>query len=87
MLRHYYYGPPVVSGGPGTILFALIVPVIFWALVIWLIVSLVRHGRHYSWHYGHTHEAENPLELAKARYAKGEITKTEFEQLKKDLKD
>ena len=54
---------------------------VFWgiviALVVWLIVRLARSGKQTA--------SENPLEIAKARYAKGEITKEEFEQLKKDL--
>lgn len=32
-----------------------------------------------------TGKAESPLEVLKVRYAKGEITKEEFESLKKDL--
>ncbi len=30
-------------------------------------------------------ERETPLEIAKARYARGEITREQFEQLKRDL--
>lgn len=29
--------------------------------------------------------SEDPLEIAKLRYAKGEISKAQFEQIKKDL--
>ena len=54
---------------------------IFWggiiALVIWGIIRLTRHG---------TVTAKgSPLDIAKERYAKGEITKEQFEQIKKDL--
>jgi uncharacterized membrane protein len=38
-------------------------------------------GFHRGWH-GHEPDA---LEIAKRRYARGEITKEQFEQLKKDL--
>ena len=54
---------------------------VFWALIIalvvWLIVRVTRSGQQSA--------SQDPLEIAKARYAKGEITKKEFEQLKKDL--
>ncbi len=54
---------------------------IFWggliALIVWGISKL--SGRNdYS-------PKRNPLDVAKERYAKGEIPREEFEQLKKDL--
>jgi putative membrane protein len=56
--------------------------IIFWgaviALIVWGIKRLTRHS-----------EAEfnkgNPVDIAKERYAKGEITKAQYEQIKKDL--
>ena len=55
--------------------------IVFWAiviaLVVWLIVRLVRSGQYTA--------SQSPLDIAKTRYAKGEITREEFEQLKKDL--
>ena len=54
---------------------------IFWggliALVIWGIVKLTKHGDSSLKH--------SPLDIARERYAKGEISREEFEQLKKDL--
>ena len=61
--------------------------VVFWALgiavVVLLILALVRRssGFRSSWHGGEP----DAIETAKRRYAKGEITKEQFEQLKKDL--
>ncbi len=55
--------------------------VIFWgglvALTIWGITKLNRQNGSSPKH--------DPLDIAKERYARGEISKKEFEQLKKDL--
>ena len=54
---------------------------VFWggliALVVWGITKL--SGR------GSSSTKKNPLDVAKERYALGEISGEEFEQLKKDL--
>lgn len=36
---------------------------------------------------GHSRDSETAIEVLKKRYAKGEITREEFEQIKKDLQD
>ena len=46
------------------------------ALGIWGIIRLTRHN-------GSTRHT--PIDIAKERYAKGEITKEQFDQIKKDL--
>jgi putative membrane protein len=55
--------------------------VIFWGaiigLIVWGISRLTGRG-------GHTGDT-SPLDAAKKRYARGEITREEFEQIKKDL--
>jgi len=54
---------------------------VFWggliALIVWGITRL--SGRSSS------NAKHSPLDVAKERYAKGELTKTDFEQLKKDI--
>jgi putative membrane protein len=61
--------------------------VIFWALgiaaVVLLILAVARRNSGFgrSWP-GHEPDA---LEIAKRRYARGEITKEQYDQLKKDL--
>jgi uncharacterized membrane protein len=81
MFRHHLYGPAMGMGHGGLILGVL--KLVFWGLVIWLIVSLLRHSHHFNGRYSH----QDPLDMAKVRSAKGEMTKAEFEQIKKDLKD
>jgi putative membrane protein len=53
--------------------------VVFWggliALIVWGITKLLRRDA----------SKHDPLDVAKERYAKGEISKKDFEQLKKDL--
>ncbi len=54
---------------------------IFWggliALIVWGIVKLSRRNGSAPKH--------DPLDTAKERYARGDISKEEFEQIKKDL--
>jgi len=47
------------------------------ALIVWVIIRVVRSANKSS--------SETPLDIAKTRYARGEITKKEYEQIKKDL--
>ena len=98
----YNYGH---MGGVG--FFGIILTVLFWVVIIWLIVALIRSlTRHDKDRLGHNHgvchcpchdapkqeapktEApqKNPaLEILKIRYAKGEISKKEFLEMKKDI--
>ena len=54
--------------------------IVFWVVIIALIVWAVREvsGRH-------PHSSSQALNILKERYAKGEISKEEFESKKKDL--
>ena len=57
--------------------------ILFWGLVIWGIVALVRglSGPRGS----DSSKADSALEVLKRRYARGEIDKEEYEEKKKDL--
>jgi putative membrane protein len=51
------------------------------ALVVWGIAKLTGRGSSES----SSIRKRNPLDIAKERYARGEISKEQFEQIKKDL--
>ena len=51
-------------------------------LVVWLIVRLTRGEDKDK---TEKHKPVDPIDIAKERYAKGEISKEEFEQIKKTL--
>jgi len=67
---------------------------IFWALVLVAIgVSIITHRTRWgqrwdflSWPQQHRRQRE-ALEALKRRYARGEITKEEFERMKRDLSE
>ncbi len=62
--------------------FGWIFMILFWALVILGVVYIVRA---LSRKAGRSGPEETPLDILKKRYAKGEITKEEFERMKDDL--
>ena len=80
----YPYGP---MGGPGGgwghmmgygfvgMLMWIIIMAIIGVLIYFLMQAAMNRGR----------AEETPLEILKKRYAKGEVTKEEFERIKKDL--
>jgi putative membrane protein len=66
----------------------------FWVIAIFLVIGLIRmivwrgHSGQYSHWMGGGHHGmmgDRSLDILKERYAKGEITKEQFEQMKKDL--
>ena len=60
----------------------IIIGILLIGLVIWAVISASRGGGSFP-----TLGApkQDPLEIAKMRYAKGEITKEQFEDIKKNL--
>ncbi|MBI4339550.1 MAG: SHOCT domain-containing protein [Chloroflexi bacterium] len=67
--------------GWGWMLTGWIWMVVFWGAIIWLVVwgvNRLSQGQRPP-------AGQSPLDIAKARYARGEITREQYEQLKKDL--
>lgn len=69
----YYYGnsffPYMYGFG--------ILNILFWAVIIYVFVMIFKSSAH--------HQKKDPIQILKERYAKGEITKEQFESMKKDL--
>lgn len=65
----------------GFMIWMIILWLVIIGAIIWAVVALTRRGVSSS-SGGERHSA---LDIARERYAKGEITKEEFERLKKDL--
>jgi len=74
----------------GMWIFPMIMFVIFFIFIISLVLFFGRGGFRPPWsgrggHYREDGETDSALEILKKRYAKGEITKNEFEQMKNDI--
>lgn len=86
MMGGYWMRGPGMMYGWG--LGGLLLMLLFWALVIggivWLVVTLVRRGPTASM-LEPSGAAQTPLDIIKMRYAKGEIAKEQFEEMKRDL--
>jgi putative membrane protein len=59
----------------------IIVWIIVIGLIVWGVIALTRYASRGS----NSGERRSPLDIARERYARGEITKEEFEHIKKDL--
>ena len=77
---------PGMMGGYGFNPLGAILSLVFWVLIIgggvWLAVWLVRGG---TLSTPNVSGRESALDILKVRYAKGEITKEQFETMKRDL--
>ncbi|BBJ28570.1 SHOCT domain-containing protein [Athalassotoga saccharophila] len=82
-----YYAGPYWYGWDywGFGLVQAIAGILIFAFFLWIIIRVVRSFkwdsyRHYRWW-----DDEDPIEILKKRYARGEISKEEYERIKADL--
>ncbi len=85
--------------GLGGILIAAVCGLLLLALVIWVVMMLVRNSRRgymagpmagpmQTYTHGPSHVSDDrALAILKERYAKSELTKEQFDQMKRDLMD
>lgn len=75
MMWHFYRSTPIGFG-----YFGFFMAIVFWIGLIVGLVFLIK------WLVSQpSAKSETPLEILKRRYAKGEITKEDFERMKRDL--
>jgi len=59
--------------------------ILSWVVLIGLIVFVVNRLTRHGSSEPHGRDKSDPLEIAKERYARGEITKEQFEEIKRTL--
>jgi len=66
--------------------FPILMP-LFWIIVIAVVLYLIfgRRSTRRPWEPGPGQAPESALDILKKRYAKGEITRDEFERMKQDI--
>ena len=73
--------PMMGYGWNGFNTFGWVFMIFFWLLLVLGVIALIR----YLSKSGPSKEGQTPLDILKARYARGEINQKEFEEMKKDL--
>ncbi len=76
---------PGMMGGFGWGWFMPIFMILFWGLVIWAVVALVRGAARPGGSGSASSQAVSAIEVLKGRYARGEVSKEEYEEKKRDL--
>ena len=66
--------------GGGFMWFGWIFGVIFIGLIIWVVIAIVNKSQSSNQSLP---SSETPLDILRRRYAKGEITKEEFDEMKR----
>jgi uncharacterized membrane protein len=91
----YSYGGPMMGGGLGLfgVLFGVLVVIVVVLLIVWAVrASASHHGTGHSAQPASPQPPvaaaprEDPCEIAKLRYARGEIKKKEYEEICDTLK-
>ncbi len=67
-------------GGYGIMGFGFIFMLLIWGVLIWLVIALINAAQ------SSKKEADDPSTILKKRYASGEISKKQYEEMKKELK-
>ncbi|KKR11550.1 MAG: hypothetical protein UT39_C0006G0056 [Candidatus Woesebacteria bacterium GW2011_GWA1_39_21] len=74
----YYHWSPMMHNGFG--FFGTLAVVAFWVLLFVLVLALFKRGGH-----SENGSSSKALDILKERYAKGELSKKEFDEMKKEI--
>jgi len=74
-----------MNGMSGMGLMMWLVMLLVWGFAIFGLVLAIRWVVNWGWGKQKGGPPQSPLEILKARYARGEISREEFERMKKDL--
>jgi putative membrane protein len=69
-------------------IFCILISILIIVIIVRIIVRISTGGRyrHHHWHdYYHDESKNSAFNILQERYAKGEITKEQYESIKKDL--
>jgi putative membrane protein len=80
MYHHYFSYPGANWFGFGI---SWLFQVAFWLIIIWVVYSLFKKSRHQD--DSDSVSQSSALDILKERYAKGELTKKQFEDMKQDI--
>jgi len=87
---HYWGYPYMMNWGFGGGVISFVLFILFWVFVAILIAAIVRGSRRHDY-FKHDKffedKQENAKDILKERYAKGEISKKEYEEMKKTISD
>jgi putative membrane protein len=78
---HYHEGIHECGGWHVGAIIMLVLLLVIIGLVVWGVMTLVKHSASASKSTGE----QDALDIAKRRYARGDISKEQFDQIKKDL--
>ncbi len=78
--NHWWCGPGMFFPGP----FGLIVTFIFWGLILFLVVKLFQIL--FRTRSGNSDSDSQALNILKNRYARGEISKEDFDRMRKEIR-
>jgi putative membrane protein len=85
-MMHNYYGPHAGGYGyRGGGLLEIVFTILFWSAIFTIVIFLIKGLKNSGKYRDFEQRNDSALDILKQRYAKGELNKKEFDQMKKDI--